>query len=74
MTVLIIYIINANVESFSINSQDPSLLLIIVGVLSFAIASLFIAVYSEAMEAIYTTYILDADAGGNNDKNQRCPE
>jgi len=48
------------------------LILVIVGLSAFAISCFFIAVYSDAMESIYTTYLLDAEAGGKQGSN--CPK
>jgi hypothetical protein len=70
LTVLAIYLILTNVSSYS-SVQDPTLILIIVGLVAFAISCFFIAVYSEGMESIYTTYLYDVDAGGSMNK---CPE
>lgn len=54
------------------NVGDPTLILIIVGLVAFAISCFFISVYSDAMDAIYTTYLLDLEAGGG--ANDRCPD
>jgi len=40
-------------------AQDSTFLLVLVGLAAFAISCFFISIYSEAMEAIYTTYLLD---------------
>lgn len=64
LTILAIYIIGTYVEQYSVAMEDPTLLLIIVGLLAFAISCFFISVYSDATECIYTTFCLDAEAGG----------
>ena len=43
----------------------------IVGLLAFAVSCFFCYVYSDAMEYIYVTYLLDVEAGGSDDK---CPD
>lgn len=48
------------------------MILIIVGLLAFAISCFFISVYSDAMESIYVTYLVDVEAGG--DSKDKCPE
>lgn len=72
LTVLAVYLIIQNVEQFKSLTSDPTLVLVIVGLVAFAISCFFISVYSEAMEAIYTTYLLDVEAGG--EANNFCPE
>lgn len=71
LTILVIYLIGTNVEQYSVAMEDPTLLLIIVGLLAFAISCFFISVYSDATESIYTTFCLDAEAGGQKGK---CPD
>jgi hypothetical protein len=71
LTVLAVYIIATNVDSYKSSLQDPTLLLVVVGLLAFAVSCFFIAVYSDAMESIYTTFLLDVEAGGKKDK---CPD
>jgi len=72
LTVLIIYLLIQNVESYKTTVEDPTLILVIVGLVAFAISCFFISVYSDAMESIYTTYLYDVDAGGK--LNDNCPE
>ena len=67
---LAIYGLIQNVERFRCCITDPTLILVIVGVLAFALSCAFIGVYSEAMETIYTTYLCDVEAGGKSDN---CP-
>lgn len=45
--------------------------MVLVGLLAFAVSCFFISVYSESIEALYVTYLMDVDAGmdGGN-----CPE
>lgn len=72
MTVLVIYLIIGNVDAYKGTIDDPTLILVIVGLVAFAISCFFISVYSDAMEAIYSTYLYDVDAGGQ--LNNNCPE
>lgn len=51
--------------------QDITLILVITGLIGFAISSFFVSVYTDSMESIYTTYLLDAEAGGKVDL---CPD
>ena len=46
-------------------------MLVVVGLLAFAVSCFIMSVYSESMEALYTTYLMDIDAGGDNSK---CPD
>ena len=48
--------------------SDLTAPMIVVGVLAFAISSFFVSLYSEAMEAVYTCYLADKEAGGGEDK------
>lgn len=43
---------------------DTTFANILIGILSFAISSFFVSLYSEAMEAIFVCYLVDRDAGG----------
>lgn len=72
LTVLAVYLIATRVDTFKEKLDDPTLILVIVGLSAFAISCFFIAVYSDAMESIYTTYLLDAEAGGKQGSN--CPK
>lgn len=72
MTVLAVYLIATKVDTFKATLDDPTLILVIVGLSAFAISCFFIAVYSDSMESIYTTYLLDAEAGGKPGSN--CPK
>jgi uncharacterized protein with PQ loop repeat len=67
VTVLTIYIIIQNVDTYKNSVTDPTLLLIVVGIVAFVISCFFVSMYSEAIESIYTTYIMDIDAGGSKD-------
>jgi len=71
LTILIVYLIIQNTSTYSTQIQDSSLLLVIVGLLAFAVSCFFISVYSESMEALYTTYLMDIDAGMDGGK---CPD
>ena len=45
--------------------------MVIVGLLTFAVSCFFIGVYTESMEALYTTYLMDVDAGMDGGS---CPD
>lgn len=47
--------------------------MILTGVIAFTISSLFVSVYSDAMDAIYVSYLIDKDAGGSSQED-KCPE
>jgi len=64
LTILAIYVIGNNVDQYKVAMDDPTLLLIVIGLLAFAVSCFFISVYSDATESIYVTFCLDAEAGG----------
>lgn len=68
---LITYLIIQNTSTYSTRIEDSSLLLLVAGLLAFAVSCFFLSVYSESMEALYMTYLMDVDAGmdGGN-----CPD
>ena len=70
LTILIIYIIIKSTTTYREDVSDSTLILIVVGVISFTIASFFVAVYSDAIEAIYITYLIDKERG---DAVLNCP-
>jgi hypothetical protein len=49
LTVLVVYIIATNTSQYKESIEDPTLILVIVGLLAFAISCFFISVYSDAM-------------------------
>eukprot|EP00178_Gracilaria_changii_P013867 TRINITY_DN3902_c0_g1_i3.p3 TRINITY_DN3902_c0_g1~~TRINITY_DN3902_c0_g1_i3.p3 ORF type:complete len:132 (-),score=13.48 TRINITY_DN3902_c0_g1_i3:7-402(-) len=70
LTVLIIYLMVQNIGYYKTNIQDSSLLLVVVGLLSFAVSCFFMGVLSDSMEGIFMTYLMDIDAGADDGK---CP-
>lgn len=70
LTMFVVYIIATKVDRYKDSIQDPTLIILIVGMIAFAISCFFISVYSDAMESIYVTYLVDVEAGGSKDK---CP-
>jgi hypothetical protein len=60
------------VPSYKETIQDASLILIVVGLIAFTIACFFVSVYSDAMDSIYVTYLLDIDDGDSS--NKYCPQ
>ena len=71
LTVFIIYLMVQNISAYSTTIQDSSLLLVVVGLIAFAISCFFMGVYSDSMESIYMTYLMDVDAGADGGS---CPE
>lgn len=59
-----------NIGYYKTNIQDSSLLLVVVGLLSFAVSCFFMGVLSDSMEGIFMTYLMDIDAGADDGK---CP-
>ena len=70
LSVFIVYLMVQNITYYRTMIQDSSLLLVVVGLLSFAVSCFFMGVYSESMEALYMTYLMDVDAGMDGGK---CP-
>lgn len=71
LTVFAVYIIATKVDSYKQSIEDPTLILVVVGLLAFAVSCFFISVYTDAVESIYTTFLLDSEAGGEKGK---CPD
>ena len=71
LTVFLIYILASYVKTYQESVTDPTLILVLSGLVAFTIACFFISVYSDAIDAIYTTYLLDVEAGG--ELNDLCP-
>ena len=67
-TVAIIYFIVSYVPKFQSDVKDGTLIFIIVGLIAFTISCFFVSVYSDAIDAIYTSYLYDAKISGSN-----CP-
>jgi len=63
LTVLAIDLIIKNVETFKTSVQDSSLILFVVGFIAFTISCFFISVYSDAIDSIYMTYLVDKERG-----------
>ena len=63
MTVFISYLIIGGNNYYNTSIQDASLLLVIIGLLAFTVSCFFMGIYSESMEALYMTYLLDVGAG-----------
>ena len=68
LTVLVCYIIFKNAQPYKSEVPDTTIANVLIGVIGFSIASFFVSLYSEAMEAIYVCYLVDKDAGGADDK------
>jgi hypothetical protein len=63
--VFVVYLIIQYVPAYRDTVEDATLILAIVGLIAFTISCFFISVYSDAMDAIYTTYLLEIEAGGD---------
>lgn len=70
LTMLLIYVIIKSTTTYREDVQDSTLILIVVGIVSFTIGCFFISVYSDAMDAIYVTYLVDKERG---DAAENCP-
>ena len=51
--------------------QDSLLLLVVIGLVAFSVSCFFMGVYSDSMEPIYMTCLMDVDAGADGGN---CPE
>lgn len=71
LTVFVVYLLIQYIPSYREEVQDATLILVIVGLVAFTISCFFISVYSDAMDAIYTTYLLDAEDQG---EATNCPK
>lgn len=60
-TVFIIDLLIKNLAAFHENVQDSSLILLVVGFVAFTISCFFISVYSDAIDAIYISYLVDKE-------------
>jgi hypothetical protein len=72
LTVFVVYLLIQYIPKYRETVQDASLILIIVGLIAFTIASFFVSVYSDAMDSIYVTYLLDIEDGDSS--NKYCPQ
>ena len=67
---LIIYAIIKGTSTYNNDVQDSTLILIVVGIVAFTISCFFVSVYSDSIEAIYITYLVDRERGSHN---ENCP-
>lgn len=63
LTVFISYLLIQNITFYKSTIQDSSLLLVVIGLVAFSVSCFFMGVYSDSMESIYMTYLMDVDAG-----------
>ena len=70
LTVFVIYLLIQYVPSYREKVHDATLILAISGLIAFTISCFFISVYSDAMDAIYTTYLLEIESG---EDTKYCP-
>jgi solute carrier family 44 protein 1 (choline transporter-like protein)/choline transporter-like protein 2/4/5 len=64
LTTFLFYLLITFVSDIRANVQEPIYLLIIVFIAAFAIAVVFMAVYTVAMETILACFIVDEATGG----------
>lgn len=70
LTVLIVYIMAKTIPYYASSVQDATLINLVVGFSAFAISCFFISIYSDSIEAIYMTYLVDMTRG---DAENNCP-
>lgn len=70
LTMLIIYTIIKGTSTYRNDVEDSTLILIVVGIVAFTISCFFVSVYSDSIEAIYITYLVDKERGSHN---ENCP-
>lgn len=68
---LIIYILIKAIPTYQKSVQDATLIMVVVGFAAFTISCFFISVYSDAIDAIYLTYLIDRERG---DSSQEAPQ
>lgn len=71
LTTFLFYLLITFVNDIRANVQEPIYLLILVFIASFAIAVVFMAVYSIAMETVLACFIIDETS--NNGKANHGP-
>ena len=70
LTMLLVYILIKTVSLYTNSVQDATLIMVVVGFMAFTISCFFISVYSDAIEAIYMTFLVDSERG---DSGVGCP-
>jgi hypothetical protein len=70
LTMLVVYILAKTVPYYSNTVQDATLIMLVTGFAAFTISCFFISVYSDSIEAIYMTYLVDKERG---DSCRECP-
>lgn len=68
---LLVYIIIKAVPVYQKSVRDATLIMVVVGFTAFTISCFFISVYSDAIEAIYLTYLIDRERG---DASEDAPQ
>ena len=58
-----------NVDSYKSNVEESTLILLVVALVAFTISSFFVSVYSDAIDAIFMTYLYDLSTGAKSN----CP-
>jgi hypothetical protein len=56
---LIVYILIKAIPAYQKSVQDATLIMVVVGFTAFTISCFFISVYSDSIDAIYITYLID---------------
>ena len=60
---LIVYILIKAIPTYQKSVQDATLIMVVVGFAAFTISCFFISVYSDSIDAIYITYLIDRERG-----------
>ena len=63
LTMLIVYIMIKAIPTYQKSIQDATLIMVVVGFAAFTISCFFISVYSDSIDAIYLTYLIDRERG-----------
>ena len=67
---LLVYILIKAIPAYANSVQDATLIMVVVFFIAFTISCFFISVYSDSIEAIYMTYLIDRERG---DSATDCP-
>jgi hypothetical protein len=59
------YLIIRHTDTFRLSISQPIGPLVAIAVISFAVSSLFLSLYSDATEGIYISYLMEADLGSD---------
>ena len=63
LTMLIVYILIKTIPAYTKSVQDATLIMVVVGFAAFTISCFFVSVYSDSIDAIFITYLIDRERG-----------